>query len=94
MVEDPGKALRAHAVRPVNVPRPVYVKEDEHGLPAAVRLSRLQTVAAIEDRWRIDDEWWRGAPLARLYYAVLLDSGQRLTLYRDLIDMRWYRQRV
>lgn len=94
MVEDPGKALRAHTVRPVNVPRPVYVKEDGQGLPAAVRLSKLHSVATIEDRWRIDDEWWRSAPLARLYYAVLLDSGQRLTLYKDLTDMRWYRQRV
>ncbi len=92
MVEDTGKALRADTYRPVNVPEPVKVEEDASGLPAAVGGKRRQAVAAIEDRWRIDDEWWRAEPVTRLYYNALLASGQRLVLYKDLATGGWYEQ--
>ena len=92
MVEDTGKTLRADTNRPVNAPESVRVEEDASGLPAAVREKRRQTVIAIEDRWRIDDEWWRAEPVSRLYYAVRLASGQRLVLYKDLNDSCWYKQ--
>ncbi|MFH1646569.1 MAG: hypothetical protein ABID71_02605 [Chloroflexota bacterium] len=92
MVEDTGKTLRADAYRPVNAPEPVRVEEDASGLPAAVRTPRRQTVAAIEERWRLDDEWWRAGPVARLYYTVRLASGERLLLYKDLVNGGWYRQ--
>jgi len=61
-------------------------------LPVAVTAKRRQKVAAIEDRWRIDDEWWRSEPVARLYYTVLLDAGQRLIIYKDLTAGSWFRQ--
>ncbi len=92
MVEDTGKALRADTYRPVNAPESVRVEEDASGLPLAVRTKRRQVVAAVEDRWRIDDEWWRSEPVVRLYYTVRLASGQRLVLYKDLNDSGWYRQ--
>ncbi len=69
MVENTGKTLRADTYKPVNTPEPVQVEEDASGLPVAVRMKRRQAVTAIEDRWRIDDEWWRTragiAPLLR-----------------------------
>jgi hypothetical protein len=74
------------------MPEPVQVEEDSSGLPVAVRTVHRQAVASIEDRWRIDDEWWRSAPLSRVYYTLILASGQRLELYKDLINQRWYRQ--
>ncbi len=92
MVKNPGKALHAGAYKPVNTPEPVPVKEDENGFPAKVGLSHWQVVVAVEDRWRIDDEWWRSEPVSRIYYSIRLDSGQRLVLYRDLISNNWYRQ--
>lgn len=92
MVEDTGKTLRADTYRPVNAPEPLKVEEDASGLPVAVGGKRRQAVASIEDRWRIDDEWWRGEPVTRLYYNVLLASGQRLVLYKDLAAGRWYQQ--
>jgi len=92
VVTDTGKAPGAGTYQPVNMPEPVTVKEDSSGLPAMVMLRQKQTIAAIEDRWRIDDEWWRREPVSRLYYAVLLRSGQRLVLYKDLDSGRWYRQ--
>jgi hypothetical protein len=68
------------------------VEEDAAGLPVAVRLKQRQAIASIEDKWRIDDEWWRAAPVSRLYYNVLLASGQRLVLYKDLVRGSWYEQ--
>jgi hypothetical protein len=92
VVPDTGKTLRPDAVKPVDLPEPVEAEEDSSGIPVAVKTPRKQGVKAIEDRWRIDDEWWRSEPVSRLYYAVLLASGQRLVLYKDLITGRWYKQ--
>jgi hypothetical protein len=92
VVADTGKTLRADAYRPINVPEPRRVEEDTAGLPATVRLKRRQAVISIEDKWRIDDEWWRAVPVSRLYYNVLLASGQRLVLYKDLVSGEWLEQ--
>jgi hypothetical protein len=92
MVQNTGKTLCADTVKSVNMPELLEVEEDSGGLPVAVRTNRRQAVTAIEDRWRIDDEWWRSKPVSRLYFAVLLSSGQQLMLYKDLTDSRWYKQ--
>ncbi len=91
MVPDSGEALRVVAIKPINVPEPLVV-ESLSGLPAAVRSNRRQVIKSIEDQWRIDDEWWRSEPVSRLYYAVLLASGQRLVIFQDLNTGKWYKQ--
>jgi hypothetical protein len=90
MVEDSRKAIRTETVKPVNIPEPITVKEDAAGLPIAVKTSRRQSVAAITDRWRVDDEWWRREPVSRFYFIVILTSGQRLVIYKDLTVGNWY----
>ena len=93
MVKDTGKTLRADTYRPVNLPEPVDVEEaSSFSLPLAVRAPRRQAVVNIEDRWRIDDEWWRQEPISRLYFEVTLASGQNQVIYKDLIKNCWYRQ--
>ena len=92
MVTDTGKTLRTDSIKPVNLPEPLQVEESPAGLPVAVRLKRRQSIIAIEDCWRIDDEWWRSEPMSRLYYAVILASGHRIVLSKNLIDGSWYRQ--
>jgi len=92
MVADTGKTLRADTAKPVNLPEPLAVEENPEGLPAFVKLKRRQKIIAVEDCWRIDDEWWRSEPVSRLYYAVILASGQRLVLSKNLIASCWYRQ--
>jgi hypothetical protein len=92
VVENTGTALRTDTYRPVNLPEPVRVEEDAAGNPAVVRLPKRQPVAAVEDRWRLDDEWWRREPVARRYCAVRLASGQRLVIFKDLVTGAWYRQ--
>jgi hypothetical protein len=68
------------------------VEENPAGLPVAVKLKRRQNIIAVEDCWRIDDEWWRSEPVSRLYYAVILASGQRLVFSKNLLTNTWYRQ--
>jgi hypothetical protein len=92
MVANTGKTLRTDTTKPVNLPEPLSVEEDAAGLPTAVKLKRRQAIITVEDRWRIDDEWWRSAPVSRIYYAVILASGQKMVLSKNLIDKCWYRQ--
>jgi hypothetical protein len=92
MVQNSGTTLRPGAYKPVNLPQKARVEEDSSGFPVAIRMTRRQVVTAIEDRWRIDDEWWRSEPVARLYFVVLFASGRRLIVFKDLNSGQWYRQ--
>ena len=47
----------------------------------------------VRSVWRIDDEWWRGEPVSRLYYSVLLETGVVMTIFRDLTTNKWHKQR-
>jgi hypothetical protein len=51
-------------------------------------------VAAVQDRWRLDDEWWREHPISRLYHLLLLDDDSLVVVYRDLGTGDWYEQRA
>jgi hypothetical protein len=52
----------------------------------------LRPIACIQDRWRIDDEWWRETAVSRLYYQLQLEGGRIITIYRDLIGGAWCEQ--
>ena len=80
MVQDARASSGPGAVRPLNAPRPLRV-EARDGTPYAITLrGRRMGVASVEDRWRIDDEWWRDRPVARAYAEVLLDDGFQVNL--------------
>jgi hypothetical protein len=86
-------AARAHRLRPLNQAKPIQVEADESGEPPAVVLGRERlAVAAVQERWRIDDEWWR-KEVSRLYFSLLLEDGRMVTVYYDLIVRRWHRQK-
>jgi hypothetical protein len=53
----------------------------------------MRAVASIQDRWRIDDEWWRDSAISRLYFAVQLHGGRMVTVYEDLLRGGWWLQR-
>jgi hypothetical protein len=85
-------AARGHRLRPLNQPKPIRVEADESGEPQAVVLGRERlAVAAVHDRWHIDDEWWR-QPISRFYFSLLLEDGRVVTVYKDLVSGRWARQ--
>ena len=82
-------------LRPLNAPSPLRVQTDAEGrIVSILRQGRLtpRTIAAVQDRWRIDDEWWREHAIARMYYELILDDGTRLTVYLDLKADAWYEQ--
>ncbi len=80
-------------LRPLNVPVPVAVETGAAGEPAFVTWrGRRLAVAAVADRWRIDDEWWR-TPISRLYRRLVLADDRVLTVFEDLIGGGWYVQR-
>ncbi|MCA9864846.1 MAG: hypothetical protein KC432_17545 [Thermomicrobiales bacterium] len=84
--------MNGDAVRPLNAPSPAAVDASNRGVPVAVLWHGVyRRVRAIHDTWRIDDEWWRDE-VSRRYFEVELDSGRRLTLYRDLVQDLWYVQ--
>jgi len=86
MVADPGAKVRTHRLRPLSAPRSVQVQVDGRGMPRALRLDgELRAVESVQDRWRIDDEWWREPALSRTYYQLLLAAGRVITVYRDRI---------
>src|SRR5579864_5419106 len=88
---------RPSELRPLNAPAPLRVQLDAQGRIVGVwRQGRLtpRTIAAIQDCWRIDDEWWREHRVARMYYEVVLDDGTLLTMYQDLIADQWFEQRT
>ena len=82
-------------LKPLGSPRGARVIVDESGEPVAVvagrQSARPKRVAAVRERWRIDDEWWR-APLSREYLAVVLEDGRPLTLYFDRVEGGWWVQ--
>jgi hypothetical protein len=84
---------RARRLRAPDGPTPIAVETDAVGQPVAVRRRawpRARAVARVQDRWRIDDEWWREQPIARLYHALLLDDGLFLVVYHDLAVDGWF----
>ena len=88
----PIDPLGRDAMRPLQMPRPVEVREDADGDPVSLRLDRRWTdVAGIDDRWTFD-LWWLPEPVSRAYYQIDSGDGRRMTLFRDQRDDRWYRQ--
>jgi hypothetical protein len=96
LVKAADRNLPKSELRPLNAPMPLRVQMDEHGHIVSIwRQGRLtpRSIASIQDRWRIDDEWWREHPVSRMYYAVVLDDGTLLTMYQDLLANVWFEQR-
>jgi hypothetical protein len=87
VVAHPRATLGPRYLRSLNEPRPIRVEADAHGQPRRVWATsgHAREVSAVQDRWRIDDEWWRERPVARLYHALLLEDGSQLVVYRDLL---------
>ena len=88
--------VRRSDLRPLNAPSPLQVQADDQGRIVSVwRQGRLtpRTIAAVQDHWRIDDEWWREPPVSRMYYALQLEGDRVVTVYQDLAGGEWWLQR-
>jgi len=80
-------------LRSLNRPRPAKVEAAENGVPAALFVGgRRIGVETVLETWRLEDEWWRERPVARMYYRIVLEDGRVVDIYRALVSGRWYRQ--
>ncbi len=80
----------ASRLRPLATPRPLHVRVSGDSLPALVREGRgWRRVEAVQESWRIDDEWWRKS-VSRIYHRVVLDDGAIRTLFQDEDGGGWY----
>lgn len=80
--------------RAVGLPAPLEVTEDGWQQPVSIALNRrILLVASVDDRWQVDDEWWRERLISRRYYQVTTADGRRLTIFRDQANGGWYWQR-
>ena len=94
MVQNTRETPGPGSLRPLNLPIPISVEEDDDGRPLAVyQKGRNTKIASIDDLWRIDEEWWREKPIARMYYQLTAQGGGRLIVFQGLADGNWYRQR-
>ena len=55
--------------------------------------ARSHTVQLVLDRWRVDVEWWRWR-VWREYFRLATRTGLLVVVYHDLLEDRWYLQRV
>lgn len=94
MVKDSGAALRTHRLRPLARPQPLRVTTDSGGHPTAVMIEgAMRPISSLQDRWRIDDEWWREPSVSRMYYELQLEGDRVVTVYQDLPGGTWWLQR-
>ncbi|WP_372788809.1 hypothetical protein [Paraconexibacter sp.] len=87
----PRGAGAPRAAKRLGAPVPVTVRADPStGRPR--RVDRLD-VEAVRESWLVEDRWWTTVPLRRRYWEVVTVCGRDLTVFRDLEDGRWWRQR-
>jgi hypothetical protein len=58
----------------------------------AVKLGRRWVTVTVEDRWRVDEEWWREERVSRVYFTLRLQDRAVATVYRDLVSDYWFSQ--
>ncbi len=92
-VRVPIEPLAGDEMETMGAPVAVDVREGHGRQPEALRVGReWRRVASIEDRWSFD-LWWTPESTSRAYYLVSREDGAQMTLFRDLLNGRWYQQR-
>jgi hypothetical protein len=91
MVAHSGTSIRPDQLRPLNRPRPCQVTT-ERGVPTEIiEGKRHYPVERVQDRWQINDEWWR-AEIERHYFELVMADGRIRTIYHDRVHNEWFEQ--
>ncbi len=91
MVKNPRTSARADQLRPLNGPKPLLVTTSRGGPLTMHDGGETVEIESIQDRWAIEDEWWR-EPIRRRYYRVLTSRGALRTIYHDVVRDGWFEQ--
>ena len=93
MVSSTRRTPDPRRIRRLKSPNAIEVETDSEGAPLRLRTATLwHEVTLVRRPWRIDQHWWRGEPISRVYYRVAPEDGPTLTIYRDLNSGAWARQ--
>jgi hypothetical protein len=64
-----------------------------HGVPIEIiEGKRHYPVERVQDRWQLNDEWWR-IPIERDYFELVMTDGRIRTVYHDRQQDAWFEQR-
>ena len=78
-------------MKALNLPDPIVVKET-NGVPISIFVApKGQLSVEIDDMWKVDF-WWMINPVMRIYYSLRLDNAETITVFKDVVTARWYRQ--
>jgi hypothetical protein len=93
MVGNSRRAPDTRRIRRLKSPQSVEVEVDSEGVPLRLCLGGSgKDLVPVRRPWRIDQQWWRGEPISRLYYRVAPEGEPPLTIFRNLINDEWFRQ--
>ena len=93
MVSNTGRTPDTRRIRRLKPPQAIEVEAGEDGVPVRLRLGTgWMDVRLTRRPWRIDQHWWRGTPLRRVYCEVVPEDGPPVTVYQDVETGAWARQ--
>ena len=73
---------------------PLVVQADDDNTPLSfLWLDKQGHIHSIENRWRIEKDWWH-EPIARDYFFVVVDDSYLATIFYDRIQQTWHFQRL
>ena len=79
------------SVMAINIPKKIKVRELSN-IPKFISLYDEDNLKVkILDIWKID-LWWILNPISRTYYSVSTSDNKVITIFKDTVEKRWYRQ--
>jgi len=81
----------APGLRRLYTPRPIAVTVDAAGVPSEVG---GVGVAAVLEKWMVEDRWWAPRELRREYFELALADGRAAVVFRCTVRGCWYQQRA
>ena len=75
---------------------PISVLLNNDALPVRFTWQgRSHRIAQVQQRWRVDADWWRPeGRVQRAYLAVITTSGLLCVIYQDLATGAWFLGKV
>ena len=75
----------------INLPQKITVQE-LNNIPKFLSLSNGDNLKVkVLDIWKID-LWWIPDPISRTYYSISTPDHKIMTIFKDSVGKRWYRQ--
>ena len=79
------------SVMSINLPQKITVQE-LNNIPKFLSLSNGYNLKVkVLDIWKID-LWWISDPISRTYYSISTPDHKIMTIFKDSVKKRWYRQ--